>query len=78
MSVEARRQLLASNHSEEEIQEIEREIQTIRERRKTSANDPEEGSIKALIKSKKSAASRGESKSSRKPGLFKRVVSRRR
>jgi hypothetical protein len=73
LTEQTRRELLASHHSEEEMRLREQEIEAIRLSRKTSANDPEPGSVKALIQN--GQATREKTQVTRKKRLFRRILS---
>lgn len=69
MSKIERRNIALAGHTEDEIADVEKEVLEIRQERKKSSKDPEEGSVKAIIaqnKAKKKQATK------QKKGLFGR------
>ena len=73
LSVQERRKIICEHYPEEEINKVEQEIQCIREERKESALEPEEGSVKAIVQNQKI----GGRKAARKPRFRIRRLLRR-
>lgn len=70
MSSSWRRKLLSETHSEEEINRSLEDVKRIRAEREISANEPPEGSVKALLyKQKLDRQAKG--KSQKKQGIFR-------
>ena len=67
MSKAVRRDIALQHHSLEEIEQVEKEVSSIRENRKQSSLEPEEGSIKAIIAQNKKSSKQNQAK---KKGIF--------
>jgi hypothetical protein len=65
-----RRDIAAEHHTEKEVEAVQKEVKTIRDGRKKSSKDPEDGSVRAMLHMSKGEA--GKKKTSGILRLFKR------
>lgn len=67
-----RRDIAAEHHTEKDIEAVQKEIKTIRDGRKKSSHDPEDGSVKDMIHRKKGEQQDGKKNTGGILRLFKR------